>query len=49
VLAISQMRALTDRGMPEGFQAALREAECLRMEYQDIQAELERHKTEQHS
>jgi hypothetical protein len=49
VLAISQVCTLTGRGMPEGFQAALREAECLRMECQDIQAELERHKAEQHS
>jgi hypothetical protein len=49
VLAISQIRALTGRGMPEGFQAALRETECLRIEYQDIQAELERHRAEQHS
>jgi hypothetical protein len=49
VRAISHVGTLTGRGMPEGFQAALREAECLRMEYQDLQAELERHRAEHHS
>jgi hypothetical protein len=49
VRAISNVRTLTGHGMQDGFQAALREAECLRIEYEDIQADLERHRADHHS
>jgi hypothetical protein len=49
VRAISNVRTLTGRGVQDGFQVALREAECLRIEYEDIQTALERHRAEHHS
>lgn len=45
-LAVSEMHTLAGTARPEAFKAALRDAESLRMESQNVRAALERHRAD---
>jgi hypothetical protein len=45
-LAVSEMHTLAGNARPEAFKAALRDAESLRTESQNVRAALERHRAD---